>query len=449
MLLSVPGGTSTFGLPETVTVPNVFGIRGIIKGRGGGMETYRKARWAAFLTVLAVLLVAPQGIYSQRGTAADAFALKDGDRVVFYGDSITEQRLYTTYVEHYVLTHYPERRITFINTGWGGDKVTGNDCQPCAGVGGLARLKRDVIDYRPTVVTLLFGMNDGKYEDFNPATLKVYEDGLTAIIRELKAHTRARIFVMTPSAYDPTRHTPWSHTDRYNEVLARYGEAAKRIAAREGLKAIDLHTATTEVLSRAKAIDPNYTFAPDGVHPEADGQLVMAAEILRAWGAPVKGVEIKRQATLDADGVARLSISVPLYWPVPLPSETLLRASPDITELGRINLKVSGLPAGNYMVFLADLDAVDYTAKELQDGIALKLMPARHVEAAKTLAILIRQRADLFFTRWRQVEVPFAGHFRQTRAAVFSLDSLINELGARERALAHPHQYQIVVRRIP
>src|SRR5262249_55763683 len=115
--------------------------------------------------------VARQGVQEQ-------FALKDGDRVVFYGDSITEQRLYTTYVEHYCTTHYPDRRITFINTGWGGDKVTGNDCQPCAGVGGLARIKRDLLDHHPTVVTLLFGMNDGQYQDFNAATMNVYEDGL-------------------------------------------------------------------------------------------------------------------------------------------------------------------------------------------------------------------------------------------------------------------------------
>src|SRR5947207_1681349 len=127
---------------------------------------------------------------------AETFALKDGDRVVFYGDSITEQRLYTTYVEHYVLTHYPDRRVTFINTGWGGDKVSGNDCKPCAGVGGLARIKRDVIDHRPSVVTLLFGMNDGQYRDFDPAILKVYEDGLTAIIRELKSKTAARAYVI-------------------------------------------------------------------------------------------------------------------------------------------------------------------------------------------------------------------------------------------------------------
>src|SRR6185295_10710406 len=152
--------------------------------------------------------IAGSPVRVQNGTA---FALKDGDRVLFYGDSITEQRLYTTYVEHYVLTHYPERHITFINTGWGGDQVTRNECVPCNGVGGLARIKRDVIDHHPTVVTLLFGMNDGRYYDFDEATMKVYTDGLAAIIQELKAKTKARLYVMTPTVYDGTRNTPWSH----------------------------------------------------------------------------------------------------------------------------------------------------------------------------------------------------------------------------------------------
>ncbi len=34
---------------------------------------------------------------------AGDFFIKDGDRVVFLGDSITEQRLYTTYIEAYAL----------------------------------------------------------------------------------------------------------------------------------------------------------------------------------------------------------------------------------------------------------------------------------------------------------------------------------------------------------
>ena len=38
---------------------------------------------------------------------AGDFLIRDGDRVVFLGDSITEQRLYTTYIEAYTLTRHP------------------------------------------------------------------------------------------------------------------------------------------------------------------------------------------------------------------------------------------------------------------------------------------------------------------------------------------------------
>ena len=41
-------------------------------------------------------------------TAQEAFALRDGDRVVFYGDSITDQRLYTTFAETFVVTRFPQ-----------------------------------------------------------------------------------------------------------------------------------------------------------------------------------------------------------------------------------------------------------------------------------------------------------------------------------------------------
>ena len=67
---------------------------------------------------LSVLLLA--GLAS-----AQDFHLKDGDRVVFFGDSITDQRLYTTFTETFAVTRFPKRNITFIHSGWGGDRVTG------------------------------------------------------------------------------------------------------------------------------------------------------------------------------------------------------------------------------------------------------------------------------------------------------------------------------------
>src|SRR5580698_1817993 len=58
--------------------------------------------------------------FAARVVATDFF-IHDGDRVVFLGDSITQQKLYTTYIEAYALTRYPQWKLSFRNTGWGGD----------------------------------------------------------------------------------------------------------------------------------------------------------------------------------------------------------------------------------------------------------------------------------------------------------------------------------------
>ena len=62
------------------------------------------------LTLASALVLA---IFSQTVGAAGDFHLKNGDRVVFYGDSITEQRLYTTFVETFVVTRFPATQVTF------------------------------------------------------------------------------------------------------------------------------------------------------------------------------------------------------------------------------------------------------------------------------------------------------------------------------------------------
>src|SRR5437667_9643099 len=103
---------------------------------------------------------------------AGSFALKDGDRVVFYGDSITDQRLYTTFTETYVITRFPKLDVTFVHSGWGGDRVTG-------GAGGPidVRLRRDVVAYKPTALTIMLGMNDGSYRAFDQKIFDTYAEG--------------------------------------------------------------------------------------------------------------------------------------------------------------------------------------------------------------------------------------------------------------------------------
>src|SRR6058998_2636367 len=126
---------------------------------------------------------------------AESFALKDGDRVAFYGDSITDQRLYTTFTESYVLTRFPRMKVTFVHSGWGGDRVTGGGGGPID-----VRLQRDVVAYNPTVLTIMLGMNDGSYRAFNPDIFQRYSSGFESIIQNVKmALPDVRITAIQPS----------------------------------------------------------------------------------------------------------------------------------------------------------------------------------------------------------------------------------------------------------
>src|SRR5258705_6619606 len=144
-------------------------------------------RWGIFLAVL----------LSASGTAVaqDAFALREGDRVVFYGDSITDQRRYTSFVETYVVTRFPKLNVSFVHSGWGGDRVNGGGGGPID-----VRLWRDVLPYNPTVVTIMLGMNDGGYRAFDQTLFDDYSSGFKHIVDTLKRQIPGvRITAIQPS----------------------------------------------------------------------------------------------------------------------------------------------------------------------------------------------------------------------------------------------------------
>src|SRR5271156_1274196 len=130
--------------------------------------------------------------------AEGPFALRDGDRVVFYGDSITEQRLYTTFVETYVVTRFPSLNVSFVHSGWGGDRVTGGGGGPID-----KRLSRDVFAYKPTVVTVMLGMNDASYQPFKQQIFDVYAKGYEHLVDSIKSHfPDVRLTLIQPSPFD-------------------------------------------------------------------------------------------------------------------------------------------------------------------------------------------------------------------------------------------------------
>jgi len=55
----------------------------------------------------------------------DGLVLKKGDRLAIIGDSITEQKMYSRYMEAYLTACVPELEVTVRQYGWGGETAPG------------------------------------------------------------------------------------------------------------------------------------------------------------------------------------------------------------------------------------------------------------------------------------------------------------------------------------
>ena len=197
--------------------------------------------------------------------------LKRGDRVVFLGDSITEQGIYTSCIEAWVRAFRPELQVVFFNEGKGGETAPG----------GLARLEKDVLRHAPTVVTILYGANDGgRTSEVDPSRVEAYRTSMREIVRRLRAHNILP-FVMTCIGVAEDRSVDLKGTNRAWRVLV---SACLEMAREEELPAVDLFHPMVGQSAIYRLYYPNDRLVWDGVHPKGPGSLFIAMQVLRAWG---------------------------------------------------------------------------------------------------------------------------------------------------------------------
>jgi lysophospholipase L1-like esterase len=394
--------------------------------------------------------------------AEGSFYLKDGDRVVFYGDSITEQRLYTTYVETYVVTRLPQLKVSFVHSGVGGDRVTGGWAGPVD-----LRLTRDVFAYKPTVLTIMLGMNDGSYRAFDDGIFKTYSTGYQHMLDSIKSTLPgARVTLIQPSPYDDVTR-PAGFEGGYNAVLVRYGQYIKELAQKEKCDAADLNASVVAVLEKAKATDAETSkkIIADRVHPGPSGHLLMAEALLKAWNAPatVTTVEIDaaKAQTLRVENatVSDLKESNGLTWtqndkalPMPLdlkdPVTKLAVASSDFLQaLDRQSLKVTGLKGQKYALKIDGDQVGTFTTRQLAEGLNLAELPTPMVHQAQAVHDLTVKHNNIHAARWRELQVSLAQqslpHLPQ---AIEALDAVEADLVAQQRLTAQPkpHSYELL-----
>jgi lysophospholipase L1-like esterase len=391
------------------------------------------------------------------------FSITDGQVVVFYGDSITNQKLYTSDVEEFVLTRFPEWKVSFVHSGVDGDKVSGGDAGPID-----LRLQRDVFAYHPDAVTIMLGMNDGYDAPYNADIFESYANGYRHIVESIQSKLPGvRITLLKPSPYDDVTpsfaNLPWHEGMResgYNGVLQRFGVFVGELATEKHAQTADLNTPVVEALTRAKALDPALSVAliPDHVHPGTGIHWLMAEAILKTWGAPA----IVTSLTLDAARVAAvetLNTEVTqlrrsknsLSWletdralPLPLPSrnsdpfvDLAGRASDLIGALDQEILRVKGLPPGNYQLSIDERIMGPFGAEDLASGINLALLETPMIEQSRRVAFATERKNEIDTVLFGLIQQPA----NASSEAFHEHQETVNKLAAfHQRAVEQQHK---------
>jgi lysophospholipase L1-like esterase len=308
--------------------------------------------------------------------------LQPKDHVAVIGDSITEQRLYSLYIEDYLLMCQPTGGLRVTQFGWGGETAPGF----------ANRMANDMLRFNVNVATTCFGMNDGRYAPMKADTAKAYRDGQVSIVKQLKKAGVRCIVVGSPGCVDADTfggRKP-EQAKMYNETLAGLRDIARDVAKEEGVVFANVLDPMLDAMSKAKAkYGREYHVAGgDGVHPEANGHLVMAYAFLTALG--IDGnigtitVDLTQgQATASdghkvlasADGVIELESTRYPFCFFGDPTRTsstrgMIEFFPFNEKLNRLTLTVSGGTAPRYKVTWGDASR-EFTAEQLTSGINL------------------------------------------------------------------------------
>lgn len=393
--------------------------------------------------------------------ASAQFALRDGDRVAFYGDSITDNTEYTAYLETYVLTRYPKLNIRFFNAGVGGDTVRGGALGPIDD-----RLTNDLFSRKPTVVTVLLGMNDAGYREFEPTLFETFKTGYRHILDRFRTDIpTARVWLLRPTPYDDVTRTP-TIPGGYNSVLLKYGEAVAGLAKEYGHWSLDLNYPLADALYRAYSLDAagSTSLIPDRIHPNFGGHLVMAAALLKEWGASRTvsevGIDAGSGSLVEKGGrVSNLKRGDTIEWdqeedvlPFPIdrrePTTVLAeKSAPVVDEMltGEI-LRVTGLRGKTYQLRIDEQPIGKFSADQLAAGVDLAKFATPMAQQAAEVNVLVHRRKDLKWSMWRNVEWSLRAFDSKERTeAIRAVEKLEEDLIRRQKAMAKPRPHHFVL----
>lgn len=312
--------------------------------------------------------------------AADP-VLQKGDRLAIVGDSITEQKLYSKFIETYILACMPQLEVQCLQFGWGGERAPGF----------ANRMDNDLVPWKPDVVTTCYGMNDGEYREYEERIGRTYEEGMRRIIDRMK-EIGAQVVVGSPGVVDSQT---WAsrEPDRdkvYNDNLNHLRGIARDLARENGFPFADVFGAMMHAMAEAKETygDDYHVGGGDGIHPASNGHLTMAYAFLKGLGfdgdlgtvvVDMKSGEARAEnghRVLESAGgtVGLESTRYPFCFygedKDPNGTRSILPFVPFNQDLNRFTLRVDGLTSAQAEVTWGETSKT-FTREQLTQGINL------------------------------------------------------------------------------
>jgi len=320
---------------------------------------------------------------------AEVEKFQNGDRICFIGDSITAMGLYSSQVLLFYVTRHPEMRLETFNCGIGGDVATG----------GVARYAWDIAPHKPTVATIMFGMNDvgrtlyaegqsGPEVDAQRRTAiekcLAGEDQLATLLSK----DGVKPIFLTPSIFDQTGNQKTPNSPGVNDALGACAEGVRKLAEKHHAGLVDFNAPMNEINSEWQKKDPRFTVVgEDRIHPGSVGNLVMAYLFLKAQGmtpaVATMGIDAASGSILEQDnckisgvsakngGVAFDCLEGSLPFPVASAAEPALKLVPFMEDLNREMLRIPGLGEGDYEVLIDGQTVAKTSASALKSGLNL------------------------------------------------------------------------------
>lgn len=349
--------------------------------------------------------------YLQAQTTIPRF--EEGERVVFVGNSITHGGHYHSFIWLYYMTRFPDKPITIMNAGIGGESAW--DMKD--------RLDYDVFNRKPTYVTLTFGMNDTGYDIYMKDDAKELSEQRIAkslesyreIEERLLAKNKIKKVLIGGSPYDETSRFNNFILHNKNNAILKIIDAQRTSAKKNGWGFVDFNQPMREISRKEQEADSTFTFCRiDRIHPDNDGQMVMAYLFLKAQGLAgdeVSSVSIDayhssvithkncKISKLKKNG-ADLAFDY-LAYALPYPLDSISRSGwgnkrsqrdamqlvPFMEEFNQERFQVTNLEKGMYRLTIDNQFVDNLSSEKLANGVNLADYPntPQYQQAAKIM----------------------------------------------------------------